>query len=341
MGFELLSQRQVNLRQIYFIITRKCNLSCSHCIRDSGPRIKDRLTLEDAKIVLEKLAPYGQEALLLITGGEPAIHPDATPIVQLAAGLFKKVMINTNGLPALRLLEMTDVAPGVRLQISLDGDTASHQAIRGKDTFAPTLRNIRRLSNSGAIVTVATTVSSANLNSLKALDAALSDIPFSLWTLKRQVSYNRGDGESQKVTTPAWNDLVTRIYSGFENRHRVAIQPMFSLESFRSAEDSQIIDERKLNCGTGRSKLYVNPDLTVFPCACLEELHLGDLRTDSVHDILERMRALPIEPKPDSPCNYCPAKRKCMGGCPGASLRAYGSFGVGDPRCMAISDLLG
>lgn len=337
---EWVGKRQFDLRQIYFIVTRRCNLECSHCIRDSSPSVKDELTLEVAREALRKLGPYGQNALLLLTGGEPTLHSEIVPIAQYASSLFRSVMINTNGLSLRKLLELTDQVPRIQVQISLDGARSAHQEIRGNNTFAPVLRNIGALTGRGAIITIATTVSSVNLDSLKELDDSLSALPFVRWTLKRQVDYNRGACKSQHISTQDWNDLVKAVLSSFSNRHRIEIQPMFGSECFRDMTAQSVARGFRRNCGTGRSKLYVNPDLTVFPCACLEEIRLGDLQGDTVPDIINRLSDLPIEPRQDSPCVYCPVQAKCMGGCPGASLRAYGAFGVGDPRCPAIAELL-
>ncbi len=331
----------VELRQVYFILTRRCNLRCSHCIRDSGPGIRDRLTWEAAELALNKLAPFGKRALLLLTGGEPTLHPDIDRIAEMSGALFGSVMVNTNGLALRRLTQLYALSPEVRFQISIDGDETTHESIRGEGTFASTLRNIKALAERGANVTVATTVSGVNRRYLDGLDVALKDIPFTRWTLKRQVSYNRGASLAARIATEDWNSLVREVLTRYVNRHRTVIQPMFAPESFLPFRTPSFVDEHRLNCGTGRSKLYINPDLTVFPCACLEDLRLGDLHHDEAEQILERMRGMPVEPAADSPCRHCPAMNRCKGGCPGASLRAYGSFGVGDPRCPAVAELVG
>ena len=86
------------------------------------------------------------------------------------------------------------------------------------------------------------------------------------------------------------------------------------------------------NCGTGRSKLYINPNGTVYPCACMEKKITGDFKIDTVNAILNKLSVLPIQPKREATCHTCPAWELCHGGCPGASSRAK-LPNLGDPRC--------
>ncbi|PEQ91727.1 hypothetical protein CN481_15675 [Bacillus sp. AFS006103] len=336
---KVITPRKVSLQQIYFIITRTCNLFCSHCIRSSGPGVKDTVLYENALLAMEKLSPHGKQALFFISGGEPTLHPNFQEIVSKACELFPNVMVNTNGLNLHALKTAYKKHPNLKMQISVDGSRTAHDLIRGKGTFLKSIEHIRILSEMGAKITVATTVGKGNINSFNELDEQLKDVPFHIWTIKREVIYGRAS-QQNALSTEEWNRFVDRV-DDYENSTRIAIQPMFQLSSFSDEARNTHFDPDKRNCGTGRSKLYINPNLSVFPCACLEEMIVGNLQSDTAESILDSIGSIPIEPQEFSPCRSCPVKEQCMGGCPGSSLHTYGEFGIGDPRCPAISDLVG
>jgi MoaA/NifB/PqqE/SkfB family radical SAM enzyme len=84
----------------YLQITRKCNQRCLFC---SNPEIEIELSLEEARTALEKLKGEEYEGVVL-TGGEPSLHPHLGEIVELALKLDLAVRMITNG-QALHVLE--------------------------------------------------------------------------------------------------------------------------------------------------------------------------------------------------------------------------------------------
>lgn len=328
------------LKQVYFIITRRCNLFCSHCIRSSGPDLSDGLTLEQFTKTAETIQPFANSAEILISGGEPTLHPEFYSIVNAACNIFNHVTINTNGLRKNLLLEVTSAKKNLGVQISIDGNEIYHNNIRGPNTFNRSVDAIKALAQSDIAVTVATTLNSFNLYSMDNLDVQLEDLPFHKWTIQREVIYGRAKQENA-ISTEDWNNFVSRVTQNFRNRNRIIINSMFNFVNLNNKlNSSKKGNDYILNCGTGTSKIYINPDLTVFPCGCMEEIILGDLFVEPIEAILEKMQLLPVEPSSYSPCKACPFYQVCKGGCPGSSLHMFGSFGVGDLRCQAVKDLV-
>lgn len=328
--------QRFHLRQAYLLLTRRCNLSCSHCIRSSDSSFNQFISTALAERIISQLSAGVSGSVLLLSGGEPALHPQFGEIVELAVARFERVVINTNGLLQKKILALRGLADNLEVQISVDGDRKTHESIRGPDTYDKTLRNIRLISEEGMPVTVATTVSGKNIHSLSRLDDDLKDVPFSRWTLKRMVDYGRAIA-GDDVDTQDWNNYVEVVGESYANRHRIRLSRMFSLPVLlsRAAPSSNIeLSRVGCNCGTGRSKLYVNPDGTVYPCACMEHLIVGDFNSDDYGVIRERLSQLPILPEAGSICRQCRAWERCQGGCPGASQR---SGGLGDSRCPVVA----
>ena len=284
--------------------------------------------------IIDELALIKKESVMLISGGEPTLHSSFYEIVEKSAKNFKKVVVNTNGLRLSQLKRVIDFK-NVSIQISLDGDEETHNRIRGEGTFKKTLININKLSQLGINVTVASTATKHNLSAMHRLDEALSDVNFLYWNVKRVVGSGRAD-DADDVTTQVWNEFVSKIKSAALNSQRLRIASMFSESAICNAASittpAKYANLSAQNCGTGRSKLYINPNGTVYPCACMEESITGDFKVDTAGEILNRLSTLAIQPRLEASCHTCPAWELCHGGCPGASSRAKFP-NLGDPRC--------
>jgi radical SAM protein with 4Fe4S-binding SPASM domain len=115
-------------------ITRTCNLRCVHCYSDSmAAKYPGELNWEQMQSVVMDLAAY-QIPSLLLSGGEPLIHPRFFNLVDLATEAGLKLTISTNGTlitpEKAALLKAANVA---YVGISLDGIGEIHDQFRGKE----------------------------------------------------------------------------------------------------------------------------------------------------------------------------------------------------------------
>jgi radical SAM protein with 4Fe4S-binding SPASM domain len=126
-------------------ITRTCNLRCVHCYSDSNAlQYSGELTWNQMEKVVEDLASY-QVPSLLLSGGEPMIHPRFFDLVDKATTAGLKLTISTNGTlitPAkAALLKAANVA---YVGISLDGIGPIHDEFRRKQgAFDAAVRGFR------------------------------------------------------------------------------------------------------------------------------------------------------------------------------------------------------
>lgn len=113
-------------------ITRTCNLRCVHCYADShAEKYSGELTWEQCCEVIDDLADYKVNALLL-SGGEPLVHPLLPQILERATGRGLKVTISTNGTRITPEYAALFKKLGVAyVGISLDGIGAVHDRFRG------------------------------------------------------------------------------------------------------------------------------------------------------------------------------------------------------------------
>ncbi len=126
-------------------ITRTCNLRCVHCYSDSNAvNYPGELTWGQMEKVVDDLAAY-QVPSLLLSGGEPMIHPRFFDLVDKASAAGLKLTISTNGTlitpEKAALLKAANVA---YVGISLDGIGPVHDQFRRKEgAFDAAVRGFR------------------------------------------------------------------------------------------------------------------------------------------------------------------------------------------------------
>ncbi|MCB1227606.1 MAG: radical SAM protein [Verrucomicrobiales bacterium] len=114
-------------------ITRRCNLKCLHCYQDSDSKFyPGELSWEQCQTVVDDLADFGVPAVLL-SGGEPTIHPHFFDLAEYAASKGLRLTLSTNGTLidadwARRIKEIGFSYVG----ISLDGMGDTHDHFRGR-----------------------------------------------------------------------------------------------------------------------------------------------------------------------------------------------------------------
>ena len=79
--------------------------------------------------------------------------------------------------------------------------------------------------------------------------------------------------------------------------------------------------------------------MEVYGCTCLEDYPLGNLKCNTLREIIESELYLKLSEcklLEDSPCNSCRYVVLCNGGCPGMSKKFFGDIGMGDIRCDKV-----
>lgn len=125
------------------LVNRGCNLRCSFCdLWDNH----QNMPLSQAIELLDEAERIGTRVLVL-TGGEPLLHPDLFAIVAAAKSRGMSVNITTNGTLVERHFDALIAAGVSSLSFSIDGLAPTHDALRGQKhaherTWAALLRTI-------------------------------------------------------------------------------------------------------------------------------------------------------------------------------------------------------
>lgn len=157
-----------------------CNLACSYCCAASSPQAQARLMpVEVATSAAEQFAAQGGQELL-ITGGEPFLHPELDQLVNRSAQhvpvtLLTNAMVFGRG-RRRKTLESFD-RDRVILQISLDSaGPGLHDRQRGAGSHARALEGIRLARELDFRVRVATTYLPEDAADAGDLHGALSEL---------------------------------------------------------------------------------------------------------------------------------------------------------------------
>ncbi len=108
---------------VFWNLTDRCNLACSHCYSRSGPECVygDELTTAEARAFIDDLA-VAKVPLVIFTGGEPLVRPDIWDLAGYCRQNGIKTALSTNGtLITDRVAEKIKTSGIEYAGISLDG----------------------------------------------------------------------------------------------------------------------------------------------------------------------------------------------------------------------------
>jgi uncharacterized radical SAM superfamily Fe-S cluster-containing enzyme len=148
-------------------VTQGCNLCCPNCFASSSPSLAGVVPVETvlANVDRRLARENGRIDVLMLSGGEPTVHPRFAEIVE---GVLERdvtrVLVNSNGIEIAqsdRLLEFF-ARHNARVEVYLQFDgfrRETHRHHRGADLRAVKRRAVERLSGAGVFTTLTMTAS--------------------------------------------------------------------------------------------------------------------------------------------------------------------------------------
>ena len=199
----------------------RCNLRCAHCYMNGAPDRTERLDIDDVLEAIGECAALGIGSLY-VTGGEPLLHPGAERVLDAAArvkGL--KTTLSTN---ATRLTERTAMRCGelgIKLNVSIDGDAAHHDAFRKhRGAFATAWRGVDRAVAAGCEVSIISTITQRNLHMVPQLAAWALEHGARTFRAQPLLKLGRGEGIADDRLTAQQLDFLIMVVSDLAIRHK-------------------------------------------------------------------------------------------------------------------------
>ena len=188
----------------------RCNLSCPHCYSRSGPTVRTSLDVETVVRVIGEAAALGYE-VISFSGGEPLMYEGLPQACAFAKSLGLTVTITTNGF-FLDQRHLDPIASSIGgLAISLDGDAAAHNAMRGNraahDRLVNGLDAVRSRGIPFGFIHTLTTRSWSQLESLVAFAADCGARLFQIHPLEAQ-----GRASSMPAELHGDAEMLAKVY---------------------------------------------------------------------------------------------------------------------------------
>ena len=198
-----------SLRYLMLEVTDRCNLVCRHCYLGDGSG--KELGLSTINGVLDELGQMGGLRLIL-TGGEPLLHPQFSEINMMVMGRPFRTILVTNA------TQIDDrIAEALRfneVQVSLDGMEKGHDYLRGAGSFKKALQGVDSLRRAGRTISVATMVHRENTDELDRLESLVRESEAISWTLDVPCEAGRISGGSDDLI-PAMEDCLKAMERSF------------------------------------------------------------------------------------------------------------------------------
>ncbi|MDI4633401.1 radical SAM protein [Pelomonas sp. V22] len=163
--------QQLPLVTLY--LTERCNSRCVSC--DYWRHGRAQLSLESVQALLPELKQLGTQAVL-VSGGEPLLHPQWAEIAALLKAQGLQLWLLTAGLALAKHAEQV-CALFDTLTVSMDGaDAATYTTIRGVDAFDAVCAGLRAAARLGKPATLRCTVQGRNFRQLPRLVALAHEL---------------------------------------------------------------------------------------------------------------------------------------------------------------------
>ena len=324
-------------------ITERCNLRCAHCYQEgySGAELPFNGIMNMLCQYLDLLKSWKGGARrfghITVSGGEPFVREDFFDILEVFRSHKKdfSFSILTNGSLIDRKIAGRLSSLGPRfVQLSLEGKEATHDAIRGKGSYAKTVDAIRHLKKEGLRVLVSFTAHRANYREFGAVAAIGRGLKVDRVWADRLIPTGAGTGMRSQALTP----VETREFLEIMKRscRRSILAPFNRTEvSMKRALQFLFSGERPYRCTAGDSLITIQSNGDLVPCrrmpivaGNLTEAALADLYNDS--EIFKRLRD---RSRAQEGCEGCLYSALCGGGLKCLSYAVTGSPFKADPGC--------
>jgi radical SAM protein len=342
-------------------VTRACAYACVHCRADAQHHRDPReLSTHEAKALIERLAAFGNNPILIFTGGDPMMRPDLFELIAYAAerGLRCSLTPTATALPTVERLEKARQAGIRRVALSLDAPRPEiHDDFRKvKGSWQRTMDILHRAQSVGLSVQVNTTVAKHNVDILDEMVPFIQEVGAVQWSVFFLVPTGRAMAE-QMITAEQHERVFNWLYdlaqvAPFDIKATAA--PMFrrvAIERKKAETGGQTVTFQGagfqyadgLNRPTkgvndGNGFLFISHIGEIQPSGFLP-VTAGNVRSDDVVEVYRHHPIFKDLRNPDKlkgPCRLCPYREVC-GGQRGRAYGLTGDYLQSDPACILVS----
>lgn len=343
------------IRFAWIEVTSMCNQKCLHCFLGND---LNRYTHQAKEKIFEHIDTLVEAGVsqIVISGGEPLLHPNIEEVLLYAARSPISVTLLTNGTSPKALSIATLLADlSINVKIPLLGWKESHDqmtALRG--SFRKAIKTIHHYIRSGVAIELGTTVTSLNINDIAKIRKYANRVRLAL-----EVSPIFATGcakDNKEILLAHSQKTFTQVCREDKKKAVVNLREFPAPKRFiqpKQPTDYQSVDLRNFltdchECGQKITAITSSGEVT--PCLLLRgpafsmgnvnEHPLADLLTPKFPSRKEFDDKLKLSNVID--CDKCEARFVCKaGGCPATSQALKGTIHVKNPlysKCFYLDE---
>lgn len=303
-------------------LTYTCNNACPHCYNEANRYTMPSLSLVDWQRVMDKLADIGVPHIIL-TGGEPTLHPDLTAIIRYADQLGLIVGMNSNG----RMLAHKDTAQAIadaglnHVQITLESwDQEVHDSmVNAPGAFSQTVAGIKNAVACGLHTITNTTITRQNQHQV--VDTIDFVHNLGLHTFAMNGMIYAGGGRADPAAIPS-EEMAALLDAVRERAESLNLRFLWYTVTDYCRFSPLALGLSPKRCNAAEYSMCIEPNGDVLPCQSYY-VAAGNILSDSWHSIWNSalflsFRNREIDPEAAglrSECVDCPDLEMCGGGC--------------------------
>ena len=302
-------------------ITGNCNLRCRHCYMDEhctnmpfSDIIRAVEQYEELIERLERQTGSKIRAHIHFTGGEPLLHPEINQILRFfitKKNRFRYGIMSNGTLLNIKTLLLLKQLHLKAFQVSIDGDEATHDSIRGKGNYQKVLRALDILHFFRIPTRVSFTANRENYHKFSHIAQVCRDHNVrSLWS-DRYIPFNSST-TIHPLTKDDMREYVAILQKERDNpkniKGKLHVQNYRALQFLCSGDGIYY-------CKAGEGMITVDEYGNILPCRRLPII-CGNIKQTNLtavyenNEVFQRLRTHMLTDKCES-CQYAP---HCKGG---------------------------
>ena len=326
-------------------LTYACNNDCPHCYNDPSRFGLPPLDRAGWSRILDVLARVGVPHVIL-TGGEPTMHPDIDGIVRdaVARGLVAGMNSNGRRWSGPGFAEEMKAAGLDHLQVTIESHRPEvHDAMVGARAWDQATRGVRRAQDAGLLTITNTTLTRANARELEPMmDFLCNDLRLRTFAMNGMIHSGGGASNPDALAPEELGGILVRVRTLAEER---GMRFLWYTPTEYCRLNPVELEIGAKRCNAGEYSLCVEPDGSVLPCQSYYQSAGNILRDpwDSIWngELFTSFRRREEDPR-GSPwlpekCHECPDLPLCGGGCRIEHEAALSSGGVSGGGCHSGS----
>lgn len=332
--------KKLRFSRLHFEVTGICNLRCRHCYNVNYLGQPRELSTLEVKQILDKAKKIGCKTFAF-SGGEPLCRKD---IIELIKYADDPVIILTNSymLTDKLLSQISEIDKTIEFRVSWDG-YRGHFFIRNQ-SWKPVLENIKKLVESGFIVTVNSSLIKQNVDELEKIYEEIKSLKVDRWRIDipyLQGNFIRGVSEMAIDLEKIFPKIQKLVVKYLKEKPKFELDVIQAFRSQLLKQKSFFVFNKNSHPCVYRRVLAIRPDGAMSYCATWNKV-FGNLLYEEVKEITRKEDWIEFEKikiKDLKDCAECRYFKVCGGGCRARALYSTGNILSPDPLACQIYSL--